>query len=281
MDRWTRLALHRHTLHRSRSISDARPVDRAWVDVAGQQMHVRHCGDPLNPPVVLVHGLAVSSLYMVPLASELGGQYRVLAPDLPGFGYTDGPWRGMGIEELADSLAAFLQEMRLGAPVLVGNSMGCQIVADLAVRHPKLTRAVVLQGPTIDPYGRSTPQQLLRWLITSTIEPTSMGLVLAHDYALCGMRRLLGTFRQAMADRIEDKLPRIEVPAMVVRGSSDRVISERWAREAAELLPRGVLREIPGAAHTINFEAPLELARVVRPFIDREFAGARYRNRRQ
>ena len=280
MDRWTKLVLRRHSLHRQRAASQAPPIGRMWVGVGDRKMHVRYGGAASNPRVVvLVHGLAVSSLYMTPLLAHLVEDHRVLAPDLPGFGYTDGPWRGMRVEELADWLGAFIERMGLDAPLLVGNSMGCQTAVDLAVRRPELTRGVVLQGPTFDPFARNTPQQMLRWIITSMIEPTSMGLVLMHDYARCGLRRLVGTFRHALGDPIERKLPKIQCPAMVVRGTSDRVISPLWAQRAAELLPQGLLRQVPGAAHTINYEAPLELARVIQPFVRRCYESSEYPGR--
>ena len=70
-----------------------------------------------------------------------------------------------------------------------------------------------------------------------------------------------------MEDRVEEKLPHVQVPALVVRGSRDTIVPQRWAEEATRLLPMGRLAEIPGAPHTVVYDAPLDLARVVRPFL--------------
>ena len=57
------------------------------------------------------------------------------------------------------------------------------------------------------------------------------------------------------------------MPTLVVRGSRDQIVPQRWAEEAARLLPMGRLVVIPGAAHTANYSAPMELAHVTRAFL--------------
>jgi pimeloyl-ACP methyl ester carboxylesterase len=59
------------------------------------------------------------------------------------------------------------------------------------------------------------------------------------DYADAGVGRALGTFGHALADRIEDKLPLVQVPTLVVRGARDRIVPQAWAEEVTRLLPRG------------------------------------------
>jgi 2-hydroxy-6-oxonona-2,4-dienedioate hydrolase len=78
------------------------------------------------------------------------------------------------------------------------------------------------------------------------------------------------TFRYALEDHIEDKLPRVRVPALVVRGSRDPIVPQRWAEEATYLLPEGRLVVISGMPHTLVYYAPRELAHVVLPFLSEE-----------
>ena len=87
------------------------------------------------------------------------------------------------------------------------------------------------------------------------------------DYALCGARRLVGTSRHMLADRVEDKLPRVAAPTLVVRGTRDRIVPQAWAERAARLLPRGRFAVIPGAAHAINFSYPREFKAAMLPFL--------------
>lgn len=79
------------------------------------------------PEVVLLHGLGVSSRYMLPLARELAPHFRALAPDLPGFGHSDHPPAALDVPGLADALLAWIDAAGLIAPVLVADSVGCQV----------------------------------------------------------------------------------------------------------------------------------------------------------
>jgi hypothetical protein len=73
---------------------------------------------------VLVHGLGVSSRYMLPLARELAPHFRVHAPDLPGFGHGDHPPAPLDVPGLAAALVEWVEAIGLTAPALIGNSMG-------------------------------------------------------------------------------------------------------------------------------------------------------------
>ena len=73
--------------------------------------------------------------------------------------------------------------------------------------------------------------------------------------------------RVALRDHIKDKLPAIQTPTLVVRGSRDVITPQRWARQAARLLPNGQLAVVLGGAHALNFSAPAPLARLVRAFL--------------
>jgi 2-hydroxy-6-oxonona-2,4-dienedioate hydrolase len=223
-------------------------------------------------PIVLVHGIGVASRFMVPAAEVLAPYHRVYAPDLPGFGESDKPAHILNVVELTDALAEWTRAIGVGSAAFLGNSFGCQIVVDLAVRYPELVERAVLQGPTMDPRARTAWRQIARLLRNSRREPLSHGLISAREYPRCGFRRLMKTFHYALEDRIEEKLPHVRAPALVVRGSRDPIVPQRWAEEVASLLPEGRLAVIPGAPHTVVYDAPLELARLVLPFLggDRE-----------
>jgi 2-hydroxy-6-oxonona-2,4-dienedioate hydrolase len=221
--------------------------------------------------VVLVHGLVVSSRYMVPAAERLAPHRRVFAPDLPGFGWSEKRPRVLDVAGLSDALSAWMGEVGLERAALVGNSFGCQIIADLAVRHPGRVERAVLQGPTMDPLGRSVPRQVGRFLIDTSREPLSLLAIELLDYLSAGTRRLWRTFRYALEDRIEEKLPHMRVPTLVVLGSRDAIVPQRWAEEVARSLPMGRLVVIPGSAHAMNYSSPLELTRVVLPFLSEPF----------
>ena len=221
-----------------------------------------------NLPVVLLHGLVVSGRYMVPALEKLAPFYPVYAPDLPGFGESEKPARALNLRGLADALAAWMRTVGLGSAALVGNSMGCQVIAELALRHPGLVERVVLQGPTMDPRGRNAPRQIGRLLLDTLREPPSLLPIEGLDLLRVGVGRSWRIFRYALEDAIEEKLPKVRVPALVVHGSRDPIAPQRWAEEVARLLPQGRLVVIPGAAHAANYSAPAEFVRAIRPFLD-------------
>jgi 2-hydroxy-6-oxonona-2,4-dienedioate hydrolase len=246
-------------------------VESRWTKVGDLNLHHRastHPQPPDAPTVVLVHGMVVSSRYMVPTLLKLARSARVLAPDLPGYGLSDNPPHILdNVPALADALAAWMDSVRLKRAVLLGNSLGCQTAADFAARYPERTAGLVLQGPTTDPHARTPVKQMARWMANSPRERPLQLPLMARDYWEAGLRRAVLTLRMALEDHIEDKLPHIQAPTLVVRGSKDPIVPQRWAEEVTRLLPRGRLVVIPGGTHTLSFAAPLELARVVEAFL--------------
>ena len=242
-----------------------------WTPVRGLRVHARVSAEPLAPDapvVVLVHGVAVSNRYLLPVARHLAPLARVYVPDLPGYGKSDKPpIRTLTVPHLADWLVAWMDAIGLERAHMLGNSFGCQILADLAVRYPERIDHLVLQGPTMDPHARTAVRQVARWLATSVFERQSEGLVLLRDVLDLGLRRLVGMVEIGLNDPIERKLPGVCMPTLVVRGSRDLIVPQTWAEEATALLPNGRLAVVEGAAHTINYSQPAWLRDVIWPFL--------------
>ena len=213
--------------------------------------------------VVLVHGLGVSGAYWMPTALRLAERFRVLVPDLPGFGDSDRPRRVLDIGELAAALASWMDAMEIDRAPLVANSLGCQVAVRLTMERPERVPRLILQGMTIDPEARSAPTQMARLLADAFVEPPSLLPLIVRDYLKCGPRRLIGTLQHILEDPIAHNLTRVEVPALVVRGDRDPIVPQRWAEESARLLPNGRLIVIPRAAHALNFGRPEEFTRVI------------------
>ena len=237
-------------------------------------VHARVGGTGPGPRIVLVHGLAVSHRYLMPTAALLARRHRVAVPDLPGFGLSGEPGAVLGLRALADALGGWLDATGGGPVVLLGNSFGCQVIVDLVVRRPELAAALVLAGPTVDPAARSAPRQVLRWLADAVLEDPTQATVLLRDARDAGPHRILGTLRHAVADRIEDKLPLVTAPTLVVRGGVEPIVPRRWAREAAGLLPYGELVELPGSPHNTVYSAAGALTDAVETFLARALTPA-------
>jgi pimeloyl-ACP methyl ester carboxylesterase len=245
------------------------PLRDLWIRVDGLRIYARasFAPDLSLLPVVLVHGYGMSSRYMVPIAKRLAAEGTVYAPDLPGHGRSEDPARTLSMSELADFLCAWMDAAAIEKAAFLGNSMGCQILAELAFRHPRRVDRLILVSPTVDPAARTFRRQLPRFLKTATAERASIVLVLGRDFLRTGLRRLRCEMVIAFEDRIEQKLPLISVPVLVIRGERDAIVPQAWAEEVARRLRAGELRVIPGKGHALNYSAADELMRIIQPFL--------------
>jgi pimeloyl-ACP methyl ester carboxylesterase len=217
-------------------------------------LHVRS-GRPAGPVFLLVHGIGVGCRYFARLIPLLEEQGTVLTVELPGFDRAPKPADVLSVEDHADLLADFVRE-RDERVVAVGHSMGAQIVADLAARHPDTVAAVALLGPVTDPRERTAWQQGLRLAQDTLLEAPMANRLVFTDYARTGPRRYLRTLPSMLHYDLEGVLPRIRVPALVARGSRDPICRHEFAARLAGLLPAGRLVEVPGAPHIEMWPRP-------------------------
>ena len=239
-------------------------MDTYLSKVDGLRVHERRTGT--GPPVVFVHGLAVSSRYFRPTMYVLASRFTCRAPDLPGFGLSDNPPSPLDVQGLADALAAWLRHHGLERAALVGNSAGCQYIVDAVSRHPDLRGPLVLIGPTIDRTARTVGAQVGRWLRTGSTPDIAQVPILLRDLVDAGLPRVARTFAAVLHDPIEDKLASVSPPALVVRGSNDHLVPKPWAAEVARLLPQGSLAEVAGGGHVVNFTRPHDVAALIARF---------------
>jgi 2-hydroxy-6-oxonona-2,4-dienedioate hydrolase len=248
-----------------------------WLEAAGAKLRVRvggpagGAGDGL--PIVMIHGLGVSGRTLLPLARRLAADRAVLVPDLPGFGRSPAPRsphaRALDVAGLAAAVASAMSAMGWERAAVLGHSLGCQVAVELADRFPQRVGRLVLVAPTVDRGAPTAGGQIARLLRDSYREPPSLLPLAAWDYLAAGPWRVFATLRFALADRMELKLQWIEVPALVVRGGRDPLVSDRWAAEVARRLPAGGLATLRQAAHAVPYSSPVELAEIVRDFLGR------------
>ena len=211
-----------------------------------------------------MHGLGVSSGYMLPLLRELATSSEVHAIDLPGFGRSPDPPAGVDLGVLADAVGAWLDAAGLERPVLVANSLGCLHVVEVAARGRGAT-GLVLVGPTVDAAARTWWQQVGRFLRDVPREPVlPLAAAVLPAYLRAAPGRLVGLFREALRDPIEERLSSVAAPVVVVRGASDPVAPAAWCRQLAAAARSGCTVAVPDAAHAAHFSHPGEVADVVR-----------------
>jgi 2-hydroxy-6-oxonona-2,4-dienedioate hydrolase len=248
---------------------EIRELREVWKRVGSYRVFAR-VGDTMRRdgvlPVVLVHGWGMSSAYWVPTAERLANEFSVYVPDLPGHGRSDTPLQPFSIRFLARVLFRWMNCMGLVRVTLVGHSMGCQVAAEAALQDPSRVDRLVLIGLASDPEGRSVAEQFRRLAGGSVYERPALGRHSARDLLRVG-RRLVPEFRFMMDHHIEEKLPRITQPVMLVRGEKDRVAPQRWIDDAARLVGTDRVTVIPSWGHAVQFSAPEETVAAIRPFL--------------
>lgn len=217
---------------------------------------------------VLVHGLGVSSRYFEPLASELARRGRVYLVDLPGYGASPNPRRDVTLADHAGALAAFLRESGLHNPVLVGHSMGTEVVAIVAQQHPGVAERIVLMSPTLEPQARSRAVAIGHLLHDALREPPVVFGIAFIDYVVrCGPPYLFAQLRHMLADRLEDRIPQLRARLLVIAGDRDTIVTIDWARSLADELPDAQFHVVHGP-HVIMHTDPVMIAKHIVDFSD-------------
>ena len=119
------------------------------VEADGVHVFYRSAGDPAAPVLLLLHGFPASSFMFRELIPRLAGEYHVIAPDLPGFGFTEVPvWRNYTytFEALAGTIEAFTEELGLKRYAIYVFDYGAPTGFRLALRHPERVTAIVSQN---------------------------------------------------------------------------------------------------------------------------------------
>lgn len=217
-------------------------------------------------PFVLLHGIGMGRSVYLDFVQRLKG--KVIAVDLPGFGEAPEPTRTLTMERHADLVAAYLRHAGEDDVIVIGHSMGSQIAAELAARHPSLVAGVVLAGPTVNSAARSIRAQatyLLRDLVGERPIVIWRG---AREY-LRGGPNLLRKMRATIVHEPEKAYARIDRPTLVLRGESDPLAPMTWCREIIDAIPGADLEVIPDHGHGTLISDSEPAADLVQRFADR------------
>ena len=217
-------------------------------------------------PIVLVHGLS-SSRTLKPLIRALGSQRPVFAPDLPGFGMSDQPIHPLDVPGLADALRRWLLDHRLLPAIVIGVSFGCEVAVDLAARHPASVERLALIGPTLDPDARTPARLAMRWARNAPRSSPRLAPTIVHDLIDAGPWRTVRTLRRALDDPMEEKLPDVSAPTLILRPERDHLVPAGWTERVAELIPDSELVSVPKMGHSIGPKAAARLTALLVPFL--------------
>jgi AhpD family alkylhydroperoxidase len=123
-----------------------------YADIDGVRIFYREAGDPAAPTVLLLHGFPSSSHQFRHLITELAGKYHVVAPDMPGFGFSGAPSRetfAYTFDNIAGVIARFTDALRLNRYAMYVFDYGAPVGFRLALRNPERISAIISQNGNI------------------------------------------------------------------------------------------------------------------------------------
>jgi pimeloyl-ACP methyl ester carboxylesterase len=280
-------------------------ADRSrFAEVDGARVHYQEAGPVDAPPVLLIHGFTASTLVwsdvLLPMA-EAG--FRVIAPDLVGYGYSEKPRRGeYTIEAQARMILGLMDQLGIESATLVGSSYGGAVAATCALDAPQrvsrlvLVDAVINDEPIRQPLARVARAPVVGDLITPLMIDSralsrwrrkkkicSADSPLIHDEkrleahhrplrASSAHRAVLRTLRNWHANRIEQEAHHITQPTLLIWGENDLEIPLKAGEYLQEAIPRARLIVFRRCGHLPQEEYPREFTKLVTEFCDgREF----------
>ncbi len=263
-----------------------------FVEAAGLSWHLQSRGR--GPLVLLLHGTGASSHSWVPLSRMLEDDFTLLAPDLPGQGFTQlAPPRQCSLPGMARAVAALLRELKVEPDLIVGHSAGAAVAASLCLLGACNPAAVVSINGAMLPFGRAAapvfsraarvlaaapvfpqlvalhavPRKPVERMLRQTGSDTPQEMVQSYRRLLGSSRHVAGTLRM-MANwdlvQLERNLDRLEPELFLLVGEGDRVVDPAQADELHAHLPDSVIWRAPGLGHLGHEEAPSWFAKRLR-----------------
>jgi magnesium chelatase accessory protein len=245
-----------------------------------------------GPDILLLHGAGGSGHSFRSLAPALEG-FRVLIPDLPGQGFTRAGSRGrFGIEPMAEDLALLVTAAGWQPGLVIGHSAGVPLALQLSTLMPM--RAVIGLNAALGQFDgaagflfplfaralAATPfvpslvsrmwgnEARVRDLIEGTgshLDAAGIGQYLALVQRAAHVDGTLGMMAAWRVDRLMARAALLSVPTLLVTNAADRLVPPKVSREAARILPRADLREMPALGHLSHEE---DAAAVLATFAD-------------
>lgn len=274
-------------LQANRSLSG---LDEYQVRVGSHDVHYLEGGQ--GEPVVLLHGIFAEKDHWVDFARPLTDSYRVIAPDLPGFGESDRHQNeSYAYAEQVERLHSLLDALGIARAHIAGSSMGGTLAALFAVKYPDRVFSVGLIGA---PHGIRSPQasDMDRLINTGGMPLVArnreefdrmMGLVFAkrpflpypilHAAETAAIQNASSNVRiweGQLKDRylLQEHIAELPDRTLVLWGAQDRIFDISGADILKQRAPRAKLHVLPDAGHLPMMEVPSEAAQIYARFLN-------------
>jgi 2-hydroxy-6-oxo-6-(2'-aminophenyl)hexa-2,4-dienoate hydrolase len=264
------------------------------IEAGGLSTHYVAAGTS-GEPLVLIHGGGAGADSIgnwTGAIAHFAGDYRVFAPDMPGFGQSakpDDPAYGYTQDERDDHMAAFVAALGVGPVTIVGNSMGGLTAMGVARKRPELIARLVLMGSAGVPVPPS-PQLATIMNYDFTVDGmarivealTGPGFVAPDGMVAYRHRISVEPATRAAYKRITDwnkargglqideaEIAAVACPTLVVSGKNDGVVPVTCAYRFLELIPQSWGAIMPNCGHWPMIEHPQAFAEIVDQFVRR------------
>lgn len=244
------------------------------VQINGRAMHYLDSRAPGKPTLLLIHG-AGGSHRVWPASLTTLDKTRVVALDLPGHGLSAPP--GLrSVAHYAEAVEAFIKELDLENPIVVGHSLGSAIALAVAHRAHVPVRGLALLGAGARmPVGEVLLAGSLASLTAAADFIVAYGLAgeqpearqaIHAELLAVGATTTYGDFLACNRFDIRPQLPAISTPTLAIAGESDRLTPARFARALASDLPHGRLVMLENAGHFAMLDQPQVVAEYIGRF---------------
>jgi len=272
------------------------------VNVAGLEWHFLDSrsaldGDGSDKPVMVVlHGYGADKYNWLLYLRVLKGEFRLIAPDLPGFGqtYSGDLQANYRIADQVERLKGFVEALNLGRIHLAGNSMGGFIAARFALAYPDKVLSLTLMDAAglaaakktvleesfehdeilFLPRTRAQADAVLAMAVAKPVKLPLIAIVYLLNQINERRPVLEKIFRQLMADHkssdLSQKLVALDMPVLVIWGRQDHLLDVSAAENLAPRLRNGELVILDSVGHAPMIEAVDNTAKFHRAFIDRQ-----------
>lgn len=251
-------------------------------------------GNPGGMPVVLIHGYTDSAIDWVPMLPFLPRKWRLIIPDLRGFGSSSKPACCYDLVDFAYDIKLLLDRLRVHRADLVGFSLGSMVAQRFAETWPRSVRRVVLISSTGGTHKCRAPVELhqfdcgmpviralkrppaenspfmLEWFGAPRPEDRRLMRMERRDAAALPLSSWRTVLEQALTHpRLGVFLPRLKAPALLIWGSEDPIMSPEDRASLELALPHAAVHVFAGLGHDVIWERPHKVAGVVLRFLDR------------
>lgn len=233
-------------------------------------------------PFLILHGWGGSSDSWIEVQEILAKEgFKVIVPDLPGFGKSASPPLPWEVGDYSDFILNFIEKIGPKKPVLMGHSFGGRISIKFATFYPEKLKNLILCASAGIKHNLNIRQKIIynlarignflfskRPLRRYKDVATNFFyfLVRQRDYQKAsGVMR--ETFKKTVIEDLEPVLPKIKTKTLLIWGEKDKSVPLEDAYLMKEKIPQSILEVIPGASHTPNLEEPKKLAEIISKFL--------------